>query len=161
METEKQTIVPKPITMEDLLLLFSQLNTNKTTIEITNQPLHISEKLNHWNYTKRSKLMQLGISRRGRLNHITASPPSTKDSEYTKRGSAWLQCSFLDNREYRLRLTEPVLRLSNCKGTVGWNWDHVWKQPRWVAKFRPYGQSKKIQQGTDQIETYYSKLTTI
>ena len=68
METEKQAIVPMPVTKEDLFQLFSQLNTNKTTIKATNQPLHISEKLNHGDYTKWSKLMQLDISGRGRLN---------------------------------------------------------------------------------------------
>ena len=82
MESEKQPSIPKPVIMEDLLQLFSQLNTNKTPVEPTNQPLHISEKLNHGNCTKWSKLMHLNIGGWGWLNHITASLPSTDHSKY-------------------------------------------------------------------------------
>ena len=84
MENENETVISKPVTREDLLQLLTQLNTNKPIIEATNQPLYISEKINHGNYTKWSKLMHLGIGGRGRLKHITASPPAADDPEYTK-----------------------------------------------------------------------------
>lgn len=84
METKNQSITTStPVTMENLLQRLSQLNTNKPTIE-ANQSLTITEELNHGNYTKWSKLMHIGISGRARLNHITASPPSTDDHEYAK-----------------------------------------------------------------------------
>ena len=88
MESDSKSVITpdQPITMGQLLQLFSQLNTNKPPNEtIANTPsFSIFEKLNHQNYTKWSGLMYLAISGRGRLNHIIAEPPSPKGLEYSQ-----------------------------------------------------------------------------
>ncbi|CAO2835123.1 unnamed protein product [Amaranthus hypochondriacus] len=160
METEKQSIIQNPVTMEDLLQLLWQLNTNKSTTE-TNQPLNITEKLNHGNYTKWSKIMHLSISGRGRLNHIIASPPSTDAPDYEK----WAQCDsmvvswIIENIESDLQnqfLDYPTA-------------SELWKSIETMYSSGPDGlpifdlmiKANKIQLGTDPIEVYYSKLTMI
>ena len=78
-------IAEKPVTMNQLLEIQQQLNTNRTNVEEgSNQDINLNEKLNHQNYTKWSKLMYLAISGRGKLSHIIASPPSPNEPEYTK-----------------------------------------------------------------------------
>ena len=85
MEPDNKAVIQNPVTMEDLMQLFTQLNTKKSTKETQNfQPIQIPEKLNHKNFTKWAKLMQLELDGRGRLNHITASPPSQEDPDYLK-----------------------------------------------------------------------------
>uniref|UniRef100_A0A803LY61 Retroviral polymerase SH3-like domain-containing protein n=1 Tax=Chenopodium quinoa TaxID=63459 RepID=A0A803LY61_CHEQI len=161
METDNESIVSKPVTMEDLLQLLSQLNTNKSTIDTSNQPIQISEKLNHKNYTKWSKLMQLGIGGRGRLNHITTPPPPPEDPEYTK----WAQRDSIVI-SWVIENIEPELQNQFL--------DYPTARELWKRIETMYGSNKdglqifdltvkanKIQQGTDPIEVYYSKLTAI
>ncbi|CAO2827967.1 unnamed protein product [Amaranthus hypochondriacus] len=157
METGKQSIIQKPVTMEDLLQLLSQLNTNKSTTE-TNQPL---EKLNHGNYTKWSKIMHLSISGRGRLDHIIASPPSTDAPDYEKwaQRDSMVVSWIIENIESNLQnqfLDYPTAR-------------ELWKSIETMYSSGRDGlqifdlmiKANKIQQGTDPIEVYYSKLTMI
>ena len=99
METDGKAVIQKPVTMEDLMQLLSQLNSNKPTTETTHQnirPIQIPKKLNHKNFMKWAKLMQLELDGRGRLSHITASPPSQEDPEYTVV-STGLVGNLLDN----------------------------------------------------------------
>ncbi|XP_057543984.1 uncharacterized protein LOC130823381 [Amaranthus tricolor] len=80
--------------MGQLLQLFSQLNTNKpppppsetstSTTTISIPTFSISGKLTHHNYTMWSRLMQLALSGRDRLNHIIDDPPPQTDQEYSQ-----------------------------------------------------------------------------
>src|SRR5688572_15470475 len=93
-ESKDALIMPdQPVTMGQLLQIISQLNTNKPppsppppppTETITNTAFSISEKLTHQNYTMWSRLMQLALNGRGRLNHIIADPPPSTDQEYSQ-----------------------------------------------------------------------------
>ncbi|XP_021718356.1 uncharacterized protein LOC110686079 [Chenopodium quinoa] len=160
-QPKKQTIVPKSVTMDDLLQLVTQLNTNRSTSETLNQAIQISKKLNHSNYTKWSKLMQLAIGGRGRLNHITVVPPSPTDPEivkWTQRDSiviSWI----IDNIEPELQNQYLDYPTAN----------ELWKSIEimygsgrdGLQIFDLMTKANKIQQGSNAIEVYYSKLTLI
>ena len=94
-ESNDTLIMPdQPVTMGQLLQLFSQINTNKppppppetitNTTTISIPTFSMSEKLTHQNYTMWSRLMQLALSGRDRLNHIIADPPPQTDQEYSQ-----------------------------------------------------------------------------
>ena len=162
MEPDNKAVIQNPVTMEDLMQLFTQLNTKKSTTEIQNfQPIQIPEKLNHKNFTKWAKLMQLELGGRERLNHIIASPPSQEDPDYIK----WSQrdslvISWIDGN------IDPELQNQFL--------DYPTARDLWKGIETLYGGTKdglqvfdlmvkanKIQQGGDPIEVYYSKHTEI
>ncbi|XP_057516442.1 uncharacterized protein LOC130797733 isoform X1 [Amaranthus tricolor] len=162
MELDNKAVIQNPVTMEDLMQLFTQLNSKKSSTETQNfQPIQIPEKLNHKNFTKWAKLMQLELGGRGRLNHITASPPSQEDPDYTK----WSQRDSLVI-SWIIGNIDPELQNQFL--------DYPTSRDLWKGIELLYGGTKdglqifdlmvkanKIQQGRDPIEIYYSKLTGV
>ncbi|XP_021764116.1 uncharacterized protein LOC110728776 isoform X1 [Chenopodium quinoa] len=105
--------------------------------------------------------MQLAIGGRGRLNHITAVPPSPTDLEIVKRTQrdsiviSWI----IDNIEPELQnqyLDYPTANelLKSIEIMYGSGRDGL-------QIFDLMTKANKIQQGSDAIEVYYSKLTSI
>ena len=162
MEDESRTVIApdQPFTMGQLLQLFKQLNSNQPPTEtVTNtHTLSISEKLTNQNYTKWSRLMHLAISGRDRLNHIIDDPPSTNDpaySQWIKRDSiviSWI----LENIDSDL--VNQYLDFPTAKAL--WQGiETLYNSGRdGLQIFDLTVKTNKIQQGTDTIETYYSKL---
>lgn len=74
-----------PITMEGLMQLIRELNTNKPPppppTAWTNSTLNLSEKLNQSNFLIWSRMMHIALGARDRLNHITDDPPPKTDPD--------------------------------------------------------------------------------
>ena len=66
--------------MEQMFQMFLKLNKPNPTENLST--IQLSEKLNYNNYTKWSRLMQIAISSRGKLNHITNEPCKITDPDY-------------------------------------------------------------------------------
>ena len=66
--------------MEQMFQMFQKLNKPNPTENLST--IQLSEKLNYNNYTKWSRLMQIAINSRGKLNHITNEPSKITDSNY-------------------------------------------------------------------------------
>ncbi|XP_057522436.1 uncharacterized protein LOC130802433 [Amaranthus tricolor] len=162
MADESRTVITpdQSVTIGQLLQLFKQLNSNQPPTEtVTNtHTLSISEKLTNQNYTKWSRLMHLAISGRDRLNHIIDDPPSTNDPSYSqwiKRDSiviSWI----LENIDSDLM--NQYLDFPTAKAL--WQGiETLYSSGRdGLQIFDLTVKTNKIQQGTDTIETYYSKL---
>ena len=122
METDSKSIITpdQPVTMGQLLQLVSQLNTNKPPTEtIANTPsFSISEKLNHQNYTKWSRLMHLAISGRGRPQSHHRRTTITKGPIVQPMGSTRFNCHLLDNRKHRSGFGKPIPRFSDSKNPM-------------------------------------------
>ena len=71
--------------------LFQQIQKNNQATEPSTPELKVAEKLNYQNYTKWCRLMHIAIEGKGRLSHITASPPQPTDPNY----SQWKQDSVV------------------------------------------------------------------
>ncbi|XP_057540778.1 uncharacterized protein LOC130818633 [Amaranthus tricolor] len=165
MADESRTVIApdQPVTMGQLLQLFKQLNSNQPSTEtVTNtHTLSISEKLTNQNYTKWSRLMHFAISGRDRLNHIIDDPPSTNDpvySQWIKRDSiviSWI----LENIDSDL--VNQYLDFPTAKAL--WQGiETLFSSGRdGLQIFDLTVKANKIQQGTDTIETYYSKLLMV
>ncbi|XP_057523601.1 uncharacterized protein LOC130803502 [Amaranthus tricolor] len=172
MESKDTIIMPdQPVTMGQLLQLFSQLNTNKpppppsetstSTTTISIPTFSISEKLTHQNYTMWSRLMQLALSGRDRLNHIIADPPPQTDQEYsqwTRRDSvviSWIIESIHPDLVNQF-IDFPIAKT-------------LWKGIETVYSSGGDGlqifdltvKANKIEQRTDTLEKYYSNLITL
>ncbi|XP_057526492.1 uncharacterized protein LOC130805723 [Amaranthus tricolor] len=66
--------------MEQMFQMFPKLNKPNPTENLST--IQFSEKLNYNNYTKWSRLMQIAINSRGKLNHITNEPSKITDPNY-------------------------------------------------------------------------------
>ena len=164
MKTDSKSVImtDQPVTMVQLLKLFSQLNNNKLPTEIiANTPsFSISEKLNHRNYTKWSRLMHLAISGRGQLNHIITQPPSLKDPVYNQ----WArQDSIVIS--WIIETIDPVLVNQFLHFPTART---LWKGIETLYSSHSDGlqifdltvKTNKIEQGTETIEKYYSRIIT-
>ncbi|XP_057529771.1 uncharacterized protein LOC130808310 [Amaranthus tricolor] len=142
--------------MGQLLQLINQLNCNKLSTENTNT-LSISEKLTNQNYTKWSRLMHLAISRRGRLNHIIDDPPSKNDPAYNQwtRSDSIVISWILENIDSDLvnqYLDFPIAK------ALWQGIETLYSSGRdGLQIFDLTVKINKTQQGTNTIETYYSK----
>ena len=77
--------------MEQMFKLFQQMQKNNPNIESATSELKIAEKINYQNYTKWCRLKQIAIKRKGRLSHITDTPPQPTDSTYAQ----WKQRDYV------------------------------------------------------------------
>ena len=162
MEKEFETIITpdQPVTMGQLLQLLQQLNPNKLPTKTTTntQTLSISEKLTNQNYTKWSRLMHLAISGRDRLNHIIADLPSKNDPAYNQwtRNDSIVIFWILEN--INPDLVNQFLDFPIAK-TLWQGIETLYGSGRDDLQiFDLSVKTNKIQQGTDPIEKYYSKL---
>lgn len=168
MEEESKTIVSneQPVTMGQLLQLFSKLNTNKQPTEPTEPAISIqtpilTEKLNSSNYTKWSRLMQLALKGRERLRHIMADPPARDDPEYNRwtRFDSIVISWILENID--ANLVNQFLDFPTAKA--------LWQGIQTLYSSGRDGlqifdltvRTNKIQQGNDSLDTYYGKLIAL
>uniref|UniRef100_A0A803LQS3 Reverse transcriptase Ty1/copia-type domain-containing protein n=1 Tax=Chenopodium quinoa TaxID=63459 RepID=A0A803LQS3_CHEQI len=148
--------------MEQMFQMFQKLNKNPINTESgTSQTVRVAEKLNFTNYTKWCKLMQIAISGRGRLNHITANPVPPDDPEYAQwaqRDSlvlSWiienidgdLVNQFLDYKHARDLWKGIETLLSSGRDEL--------------QTFDLNTKAASLKQGSENLEVYFSKLNTL
>ncbi|KAK9732802.1 hypothetical protein RND81_04G023300 [Saponaria officinalis] len=150
------------VSMDQMLQLFKELNKpSSSSTENTTHSLTLTEKLNHHNYAKWARLMYLAISGRGRLQHITAAPPNTDDTEYPK----WVQ---RDSQVFSW-----IIENINSD-IVNQFLDYPTAKELWKGIETLYSSGKdelqiydlatkvgSIKQGKDSIEVFYGKLISI
>ena len=147
------------VTMTQLLEILNQLNTNRTNPEgSSNQAINLSDKLNHQNHTKGSKLMYLAISGRGKLNHIIASSPSPNDPGYLKwtQQDATVISQIIENIE--TKLVNQLLDYSTARDL--WNEiESLYSSGKnELQVFDLTVKANTMRQGTETIEAFYRKM---
>lgn len=155
------------VTIEGLMQLLQQLNSKQTPSPppaaawTVGPTVSIAEKLNNQNYTLWSRLVQLEINARGRLNHIIADPPQITDPEYhtwTQQDSmviSWI-IKNIESDLVNQYLDYPTARdlWKGIESTFSSGSDEL-------QIFDLTIKANSIKQNKDSIETFYGKLVAI
>ncbi|CAO2827852.1 unnamed protein product [Amaranthus hypochondriacus] len=155
-------VAEQTVTLNQLLAILQQMNQPKSNQDGgSNQTLNLTEKLNHNNYTKWSKMMYLALSGRSKLNHIIASPPTPNEPEYVKwtQQDAIVISWIIENIETDLVnqfLDYPTAR-------------DLWQGIESIYSNGQDGlqiydltvKANTMRQNEDSIETFYGKMITI
>ena len=146
--------------MEQMFQMFQKFNKPNNPIENLST-VQLSEKLNYNNYTKWSRLMQISINSRGRLNHITNEPPKTADSDYPQ----WAQHDSVVISWIIKNIDAEIVNQFIIYSTARNLWqgiENLLNSGR--DKLQNYDLSSTaatLRQGNNTIETYFGKLSML
>lgn len=159
-DTAPQSQIEPAVSMNRLLQLLQQINTNKPVTETTSN-IHLAEKMNNTNYAKWSRLMHLDISGRGRVNHIITPPLATDDPGYT----SWVQRGALVFSWIIENIDADLVNQYLDYPTAYELWRGIETRYRsgqdGLQIFDLTVKANTFKQGKETRETFYSRLITI